>query len=158
MNRSTVTTFIKSESFPKVLTGIGIALGVIVIFEAGVAVGRHEGVFSSRWGQNYERNFGGSSMNMDGHGPMANGALGKVLQVSSSTILIADQNNQEQRVVLTDDTIIRDHETTVASTSIAVGTFVIVLGEPNMNGEIEAKLIRVIPAPPALSSSTPNTQ
>ncbi len=154
MNRTTISKIVHSEAFPKVLVVVGAALGALIIFDAGVMVGRHELLFSAHWGDNYERNFGGPGMmDFDDHGPMANGAFGKVLQSASSTLLIATPMNQEERVVISDDTIIRDHQNTLSTTSLAAGTYVTVIGEPDDHGQIEAKLIRVMPAPMMASST-----
>ncbi len=152
MTKDSLTQFVHSRLFAGIVTGIGIMLAVVFIFEAGVFVGFHEAQFSSHWGANYGRNFGGPE-GMPGmmagfdHGlPDPHGAFGEVVSVSSSTLTIINIQKQEQKVILDDDTIIRNRETTLSPTQLTAGMHVVVLGEPSETGEVTAKLIRVMPS------------
>ena len=102
-------------------------------------------------GENYGRNFGG----VNGIGlpdkslPDPNGISGKILSITSdtastTTLVIADTQNPEEKVLIDSNTIIRDHENTVDASSLSVGSSVVVIGTPNNQGEIEANLIRII--------------
>ena len=73
------------------------------------------------------------------------GAIGKVLTVSSSTITMLDNNdNVEKSILINKDTIIRNGRDNASSTSLVADSFVTVVGSPNENGQIVAKLIRVM--------------
>lgn len=156
MNKESIKQFLRSRVFAGAVTGIGIALIAIVIFETGVYVGFHQAQFSSRWGENYERNFGGPGMpgGFDHGMPDSHGAFGQIVNVSSTTMTISNPKKQEQEVLISAATIIRDHENTVAVSDLAAGTNVVVLGEPNDQGQINARLIRIMPALPLSASST----
>ncbi len=164
MTKASLTVFVRSRLFAGIVTGIGIMLIVIFIFEAGVFVGFHEAQFSSRWGENYQRNFGGPIMitrgdmpEFDHSLPEAHGAFGTVVSVSSTTLTILGSQKQEQKVVLTDDTVVRDHETSLKPSDLKSGMFVVAIGDPDDSGEVTAKLIRVMPAPPAQTMTTNST-
>ena len=137
---------------------------VICIFETGVLVGYHEATFSSHWGENYRKNFGGPMGMMstnglpDSHSPIPDGTLGKILSVSStsassSEIIISNMQNPEEKVIIDADTIIRDHENNIQASMLTVGSYAVVIGDPDTQGEILARLIRVVPSP--IQSTTP---
>lgn len=157
MNQDSLTHFVKSRWFAAVIAIIGFLLIASCIFEAGIFVGFREAQFSARWGQNYQNNFGGGMFGMDGHMPYSHGAFGKIVDISasSSSLTIVNGQQQEQKVQLGGDTIIRDRESNIPASELANGMYVVVVGRPD-NGEIDAELIRVVPAPPvpATTSST----
>jgi hypothetical protein len=84
--------------------------------------------------------------------PGGNGAVGAVIKVSTSTIVVAEPNNIEKIVLLNDQTIIRKARDEVKIKDIVIGDFVSIIGEANSKGEIEAKLVRIMPPPPFVSS------
>ncbi|MBA3789315.1 hypothetical protein H0X32_02890 [Patescibacteria group bacterium] len=153
MNTDSVKIFIHSRLFAGIIVGVSIVVIVIFVFEAGILVGYHEAQFSSQWGENYEQNFGGNTgisrvLGMpDGHGPNPHGTFGKILSVSPSAIVIINDQQAEQKILLGTTTIIRSQKNTMGTSSLAAGEYAVVLGEPNMQGEIVAGLIRVIPIP-----------
>ena len=153
MNRDSLTKFAHSRLFEGIIVGFAIALIVVCIFEAGVAVGHHEASFPSRWGENYARDFGDPSqglgmLGLDDHQPNSNGTVGQIVSISSTTITIASDQKPEQQIILGSDTVIRNPSGDVTSTALAIGAHVIVLGTPTASGEIDAKLIRIVPAQP----------
>ena len=161
MSKESLAEFFRSKLFAGIIAGVCIMLFVLCIFEAGVVVGYHEASFSSRWGQNYGRNFGGSEMMPgfpDMHGPNSNGTMGKIISVSTvastTTIVVSDPQKPEEKIVINTDTIIRDHENTIPASSLSAGSYVVVLGAPDDQGEIQAKLIRVVPAPVMNATTT----
>ena len=165
MSRESVITFFRSKLFAGIVAGVCIMLVVMCIFEVGVMVGYHEATFSSRWGQNYERNFGNMGMMQglpDGHLPSPDGTLGKIISISndasSTTLVVNNSQKPEEKILINSDTLVRDHEKTISASSLTVGSYVVILGIPNDQGEIEAKLVRVVPAPgimaPAVSAPT----
>ena len=164
MSKEHLTKFFQSKLFAGIIVGVCIMLVVICVFEAGVVVGYHEASFSSNWGQNYGANFGDSNTSNqmglpDAHAPSPDGILGKIVSISDpssspTTIVISNTQKPEEKVLLDDDTVIRTHEDTVDATSLSVGMYVVVLGIPNDQGEIDAKLIRIVPDP---TDGTPST-
>lgn len=159
--------FTGSKSFQGILIGIAISIVALLIFQAGVIVGHHKAQFGDRMGGNYERNFidmerGGFPPNPNfGFGEMlppgGHGAAGQVMNVTLPTFVIAGPDNLERTVVVSDETIIRQFRDELDTESIVAGKFVVVLGEPNDKGEIEAKLIRFLPPPPDFINNEPIT-
>jgi hypothetical protein len=166
MHNGKLTEFFRSKLFAGIIAGIGITLIAVFIFEAGVSIGYHEATFSERWGAEYGNNFGGPTngdMGLpDMHLPQPNGTFGKIISVtpgtSSTTIVIENSEKPEQEVLVTGDTTIRDHENTVQSSALVVGSYAVVVGDPDSQGEIEAKLIRLVPAPAGVATGTQQTQ
>lgn len=144
--------FIQSRSFQGILIGLGIAIVILFIFEAGVSVGYHKAAFSFRSGDNFYRAFGDRRMtvlkvpvhNM----PMeAHGAAGNIVSVDLPTFVVADRDNVEKEVLIATDTILRHFDESIQPSDLKVGDFTVVIGEPNEESQIEAKLIRVLPPP-----------
>jgi hypothetical protein len=57
-------------------------------------------------------------------------------------------------IVIGSDTIIAQMRSQATSTDIKVGDNVVVVGEPNDQGQIIAKLIRLMPPMPMMGTST----
>ena len=129
---------------------IGTLFVLSLAFESGTFVGYHKAGFSRDWGDRYERNFGMMRPDsikgmMGGRFPTAHGATGKVLTVSLPTFTIEDNDGTEKVIVTSSSTIIKSGRDNVLPTAISTDNLVVVLGEPNADGEIDAKLIRVMP-------------
>jgi len=132
-------------NFKKLTIGFGIAVIVLLIFQAGVIVGYHKGRFSARFGDNYYHTFGGRYPDfLPKMTPSGHGAVGKIVSVTWPTFILAGSDNIEKIILIKSDTIIRQFRDTVASSSLTVNDSVVVLGTPNNQGEIEARLIRII--------------
>ncbi len=150
--------FTASKSFQGILIGIGISIVGLLIFQAGVMVGQHKVQFGDRLGSHFERNFvdlergGFGSPKGLGFGeqlpPGGHGAVGEVISVTLPTFVIAGPDNLEKTVTVTDNTLIREFRDELSTDGIETGKFVVVLGEPNDDGVIKAKLIRFLPPPP----------
>jgi len=117
----------------KIGVAIIIAFGV---FQAGVFVGFHKARFMNRFGDNYMKNVPG------GHG-----AIGKVISVASSTIVVSEKN-VEKIVAINAETKIAQRRNSATSTDIKAGDFIVVIGEPDETGQVVAKFIRLMPPPP----------
>lgn len=154
---------VRSKVFSGFIFGLGTVLILAIVFQAGMYVGLKKANFSQRLGENYGRIFGDErrpalpggmfdGMPFDNL-PGGHGAAGIVVKVSSSTLVVAEPNNIEKIVLIGEKTIIRRFQDQIKSTDIITGDFVSILGEANDKGEIEAKLVRVLPTPPAASST-----
>jgi len=146
----------ESKVFVGVLYGIGIIVVLVLVFSAGISVGFHKASFGRAWGENYERNFGmmrdggfnparGSMMDQNFY-PNAHGTIGKIINITSPTIIVADRDNTEKVVLINNDTKIQKMRTNITSADLVVDDFVVVIGSPNDQGQIVAKFIRVMPA------------
>jgi hypothetical protein len=143
-----VRRFFESRFLFKVLCGIGIFLIALVIFYAGVSFGIHKASFGKSWGENYERNFGfGPDRPILGKDnfPNANGAIGKIIKIELPTVIVEDKDNTEKVILIDDSTKIQKMADTITANDLKVDDFIVVIGNPNTQGQIAAKFIRVMP-------------
>ena len=153
--------FFKSKKFQHILLGIGLFLAVLVIFEAGMVAGYHKAFFSYRMGEDYYKTFdNGDNGMMPIPGfmnarelPNQNGAVGNIVKISLPTITVADKDGVEKTILIGDDTVIRQFRDTLQPADLAIGNFIIVIGSPNNQSQIDANLIRVLPAPAPLNTT-----
>ena len=130
-------------------------IAAIVIFQAGVFVGFHKASFDKSWDENYMQNFGPSKTGalgpMPTQFPNAHGTIGKIIKlddVDQSGLVVEGQDNVEKIILLTSATHIREMRTDIAVSDLKLGDTLIIIGEPNTQGDIVASFIRVLPAPP----------
>jgi hypothetical protein len=122
---------------------------IIATFEAGRSFGLHEARRVGEWGENYARNFGrptGPGFGARAPLPGGHGAEGTITDVTLPTFRIVDENHPEETVRVSDGTLIRGSKGNVASTTLATGQNVIILGTPDSQGVINAKFIRITPS------------
>ncbi|MFA6392924.1 MAG: hypothetical protein WCW54_02480 [Candidatus Paceibacterota bacterium] len=144
---------VESKNFIKIIYILGAVFIFALIFQAGMMVGFRKASFSRDWGNNYERNFGPNReiprFLRDGMRdiPNANGAIGQIIKVEFPNITVLDKDQTEKVVIIKDDTNILERKDIVSKENLKVDQFIIVIGSPNGNGQIEAKLIRIMPNP-----------
>jgi len=152
-----LTAFTKSKSFQGVLIGIIISILALGIFQSGVMVGEQKARFSHHFGNNFERNFvdpgrrGPTSFGREIGGmksPVGHGSVGEVVSVALPTFVVAGPDNIEKTVRVSDTTLFREFRDARSSEDLTTGSFVVVLGSPNVDGEVEATLVRFLPPPP----------
>lgn len=149
-----------SRTFRVILIALIGLVAVLAVFEAGMLVGLHEARSSYRWGEAYQRNFGGPPGGFipnPGSLPNGNGAFGRIASTSKGSFIISDPAHPEETVILSPDTVIRNGADEVSAQSLTVGTYVVIIGSPSSNGTLDAKLIRIMPAPPQAGVSAPDT-
>jgi len=133
----------------RILAGVGIVLVSLLIFSAGITIGFHKASFGRAWGDNYESNFGmkpNRPMFGQDNFPNANGAVGKIIKIQLPTIIVQDKDNTEKVILIKDDTKIQKMMSVIKASDLVVDNFVVIIGSPNNQGQIEAKLIRIMPA------------
>ncbi len=131
----------------KVIYGLGIFIVILIIFSAGMSVGFHKATFGHAWGENYERNFGVQPGFNGNNFPNAHGAVGKIIKIELPTIIVQDKDNTEKVILIKDDTKIEKIRNAITSSDLKINDFIIVIGTPDDQGQIEAKFIRIMPAP-----------
>ncbi len=125
-----------------VLIGICILVVALIIFQAGMFVGYMKASFSFRHGDNYSRIFGpGPERGRDL--PGGHGVLGTIVSINLPTLVVTGTDNVEKTIDLTDDTQIVHFRDRIEAATLKVGDSVLVLGSPNEQARIVAKLIRV---------------
>jgi len=131
---------------------IGLLAVVIITFVLGIGifVGERKAGFSYRWAEQYHRNFAGPQAGffsdwrsfprgdfIEGHG-----IFGEIIELNDSGFVIRGRDNVEKVVVTTENTIINRGRETIKD-ELKVGDWVVIIGSPNEQGQIEARLIRL---------------
>jgi hypothetical protein len=144
----------KPEHFNKLLIVLAATVVLVFIFSLGVFVGHEKGRFSRAWGENYYRNImgpGGAGMGMmdfNRPGFNARGGLGQIIKIDGNSLIIKDQANVEKTLLITDKTAIIKNNQNIKATDLKIDDKIMIIGQPNDQGQIEPKLIRVLPELP----------
>ncbi len=154
----TAKNVVESKYFVAIAFVCGALLIALLSFGLGVKVGFHQALFSSRFGENYERNFlgdrddfggrsGGMMDKMRDRGMRSgHGVAGEILSVNGETLVVKDRDNQEVTIRLNTVTIVNRGPETVAGSTLVPGEKIVIIGKPQDDGVIAASLIRVFPA------------
>src|SRR3989344_5629856 len=139
----------QSKTMRGILMGLAIAVVLLAVFQAGQVIGYHKARFAGSFGNNFERNFlgsrsGGIKMNFNGGIPSGHGAAGEIISVNLPQIIVSGPDKLEKTVLLGTSTLIRRFQGDIKGSDLRTGEFVVVLGNPNDAGQIEAKLIRIM--------------
>jgi len=131
---------------------------LLAVFSTGVFVGARKAAFSYRWGENYHQLFGGprNGFLQDFKGSDftgGHGTVGAVIKIESNTLVIKGPDGVEKKVAVDAQTTIRRGTDTIKISDIAANNTVVVIGSPQNDGTIQAKLVRVFdpygnPIPP----------
>jgi hypothetical protein len=153
-----IKRFAGGNFFTKVIILVGLLVCFMLVFGMGVAVGFHKSSFGRAWGEHYKENFGimgrsGKMMGvvtqggMMGDFPNAHGAAGQIISMNLPTIIVKDKDGTEKVVLIKDETSIERGRDILKDSDLKIDDFVVIIGTPNSQGQIEAKLIRAIPQP-----------
>lgn len=151
-----LTELFNSKSFIIIIVSIASLILLLLSFKLGIFVGSEKAKFSCRWNNNYNENFDGPRgfgrppFYMDGKDlPMmdSRGLFGAIIKVDNNSLTIKDKDDVEKIVVITDKTTIKEFKKDIKITDLKVDEKVVIVGEPNSSGQIEAKLIRILPEP-----------
>lgn len=143
---------IKHDTLKRIIIGLAGFVILILVFGLGMFVGANRARFSYRWAENYHRNFGGpkegfmNDLRMSppkGEFIQGHGIFGEIIQIGNSDIVIKGQDNAEKIIVISKDTVITIGRRAITKTDLKVGEQVVIIGSPNDEGQIEARLIRV---------------
>jgi len=156
-----LTKIFQSKAFAGFIGGVVVFLAILLIFKAGQVVGFRKADFACRWGGNYHRNFagpeGGFFMGMgDRNFIDANGTIGQIIKIDGQNFVIQGKDNMEKVILVTEKTVINRLRDTVKFSELKLDDYVVVIGEPTEAGQIEAKLIRLVPPPSTANSSGEN--
>jgi Domain of unknown function (DUF5666) len=156
-----MSNFLESKKVRAVLWILGGLIVLCLVFGLGIAVGYGRAGFAAGFDRNYYRNFYGASPSAPmgftaGTVPVAShGIVGTVIDIGSSTISVEDGKNNEQSIVVSSATVIREENNTIQIGVINVGDQITVIGEPNDQGQIAARFIRIFPTTASSSSPLP---
>lgn len=149
---------IESKTFYTVMCTLGVLFVAFLIFQAGMIAGFKKASFGRDWGDNYAMNFGSphrgpERMMRGGFGdfgnlPNAHGAIGKIIKIELPTIVVLDEKDNTEKIVLVNDrTEIHKMRDNLTQGELKIDDHAIVIGTPNSSGQIEARLIRLLPVP-----------
>jgi len=143
----------QAKSLAIIAFGLAGLIVLLTVLKVGIIIGASKADFSCRWSDNYHRNFGGPRGGFPGgFGDRdfieANGTVGQIIKVATSTLVIKGRGDIEKVILVKGDTIIHQLKETITINDLKVDDMVVVIGEPNNDGQIEAKLVRVMPPPP----------
>ena len=131
--------------------------GLIVlgfVFSLGIFVGTKQAEFSFKWADQYHRNFAGpqngffGDMMMNNQFTEGNGVFGQIIKINGQTLTIKGADNVEKNILINKQTSIVYQRKNISLSELKTDENVIVIGDPNNNGQIQAELIRVMPALP----------
>lgn len=150
-----INNFFQSKTFKIILASLLALVIILLIFSLGLMVGFRKAGFSRNYGDNYFRYFTGP---VPGAGMMkiipqmegrdfisGHGIIGSIIDIASSTIVVAGENEVEKVISVDDKTIIKRFDQSLNYNDLRVDEDVIIIGQPNQAGQIEARLIRVMP-------------
>jgi len=157
MNKEKIKKIFESKTLRTVIYTIGTLAVVSLVFQAGMMAGFRKASFGRDWGDNYAMNFGspyrgtqmmGRDFGDFGNLPNAHGAIGRIIKIELPTIIVLDEKENTEKVVLiSDKTEIRKVRDSAIKEDLKIDDHIVVIGSPNSSGQIEAMLIRLLPAP-----------
>ncbi len=142
---------IQSKKFKIVIAILASFVVAVLIFITGMLVGYRKARFSDRFGENYYVNFVGTRRgpaefldDAEGRGYRnADGVSGTIISINGNNLAVKDKNNNENNVAVTGKTIIKSMGRTIQASDLKMNDQVVVLGQPDNSGSINAILIRV---------------
>ena len=164
MNKEDAKSFLESKKIARIMAAVIIMAGIIFVFHIGEEFGYKKAELMDQVSGNYYKTFGPGDPRKTG--PLGylfddqtgtHGVAGKVANVTAGKIVVEDNEGIEKTVTTDSDTIIKKQRNTISINDIQPDDFIVVIGSPNANGEIDAKIIRVVP-PPITQATSTNTQ
>lgn len=154
--------FFQSKSSKLTACAIGLLILLLFTFKVGMKTGELKARHSYRWAENYQNNFAGPRggfMRGDWRKMPKNefinahGVFGEIIKIDlsadpaqASVFVIKDNDGVEKVVLAKEGVSIRRFRDSIKLGDLNMGDNVVVIGEPNDLGQIEAKLIRIMPA------------
>ena len=159
MSIKKIKEYFSSIKTSKLLLIIGVVLLVIVSFQAGMFVGFKKASFSFKTGENYFREMNGKrddSMMGIRRGDFQNmhGAIGQIIKISPDSIIVLDKDQKEKIITVSTSTLIKKFNEDIKISDLKVNDFITVIGSPDDNTSVGAKLIRVMPDPKDFSKQS----
>ncbi|MFH0791757.1 MAG: hypothetical protein V1905_00890 [bacterium] len=152
MNEEKIKKFFQNPDILKrVIIGLAGFVILILVFGAGMKVGALKARYSYRWAENYHRNFAGPQGGFFsdwGNSPRgefinAHGVFGLIIKIDGDTIITKGKDDIEKTVLVSEDTLIQKGRETIKLSDLKPDEGIVIIGSPNEEGQIEAKLIRV---------------
>ena len=123
----------------------------IGVFALGLNIGFRKAGFTYSWASHYKSNFGAPQTAQLIPPPPSNGyfnphgVFGQILSANGTTsVIIKDSDSNEKTILLSPGAVIRQDYQTILPQNLKAGEQIVVIGEPNDQGQIQAKFIRII--------------
>jgi len=137
-----------------IIIGLAIFVVVVLIFGAGVFIGGMKARFSYRWAEEYHKNFAGPKAGFFGDWRMppfgdfieGHGTFGEIIKIEGNNLIVKGRENIEKIVLVNEKIVIKSGLKDIKISDLKVGDLIVIIGSPNEEGQIEAKLIRVFPS------------
>ncbi len=135
-----------------VIIGLAGFVVLILVFGAGMKVGALKARYSYRWAENYQRNFAGPRGGFLGNFRQgfegrdfinAHGTFGSIIKIDGSTVIVKSKDDVEKTVLVSEKTTITAHRESLKVSDLKIDDQIVVIGSPNEQGQIEARLIRL---------------
>jgi len=142
----------KESKVKKIICILGYVVVALIIFQIGMFVGFKKAGFSYRTGEQYFRQMNGRpddqfmGINRGDFGN-SHGAIGKILNIKLPLIMVSDRDGIEKTIIISTSTDIKKFKDSIKAEDLKVNDFITVIGNPNDNAEVEARLIRIMPDP-----------
>ena len=155
MEKNIQKSFMQSKNISHTMTAILILVGIIFVFHIGEEFGYKKAELTDQMSDGYYKAFGPRDPGQSG--PLgylfddqtdAHGVAGKVINVSDNKILVADNEGIEKNVLVDKTTILKNHRDNITTKDIKPGDYIVVIGSPTTDGQINAKIVRIVPTPP----------
>lgn len=149
-----IRPLLKKYAFPLTAVALIWLVVLLLVFKAGLDLGLRKGAFTCQWSENYHKNFGGPppggllQMIDRDDSVQAHGVFGTVIQTATGTLIVKQNDGVEKLVNVGDDTVIQLMRQRVPIGEVHVSETVVVIGEPNEQGQIDATFVRILPPPP----------
>ncbi|MDP3990962.1 MAG: hypothetical protein U1C56_02525 [Candidatus Curtissbacteria bacterium] len=139
-----------------IIIGLLVVVVIVLVLGAGIFIGEKKANFSYRWAEQYHKNFAGPRGGffsdwqsfprgdfIEGHG-----AFGEVIQIDDAGLVVKGRGDVEKVILTTQDTTIQKGRETIKKEELKIGDQIVIIGSPNEEGQIEAKLIRIFEGEP----------
>lgn len=136
-----------SKIFKFTIALLTVLILLVGAFSLGIKVGLKKAGFAYSWSQNYSNNFGGPKMMPPPSGSQffnPHGLDGTILSADKNTLSIKGDDNTEKTVLIFSQTTIRVNFQSLKASDLKAGQEIMVIGDSNLEGQIEAKFIRVL--------------
>ena len=155
MKKEEVKSFLESKKTATLMTVVLVIACTIIVFHVGEEFGVKKAEVMDHMSGGYYKTLG--PRDSRGSGPLGylfddqtntHGVSGKVVSIEADKILVEDDEGIEKTVLVDANSIIKKQRLSIQASEIQPGDFIVVIGTPTPEAQIDAKIIRIIPAPP----------
>jgi hypothetical protein len=133
-----IANIIRSKGFLGVIVGLFAVSALMGTFGLGEFVGSRKAQFSYAWSQHYDQNFGGPLMDV-------HGMAGTVMKIDGNELIINGRDQREKIVLVDPLTTVQSFRQGPDAQIVRINDHIVVIGDPNAQGQIVAKFIRILP-------------